>query len=132
MIFPCHHHSILILPRCNELVDAEKQLTVHDAPIVLMIHFKCFTVLGRKLCHHIDYGEQLSLHTATSKGHKSLSYSLYAVICNIGGEPCSGHYIACVEHDNGQWYEMNDGLVCCLTSTPVNLESAYILFYLQN
>jgi ubiquitin carboxyl-terminal hydrolase 36/42 len=132
MIFSCHHHSTFISPRCDELVDAEKQLTVHDAPIVLTIHFKRFTALGRKLCHQVDYGEQLSLHTATSKGRKCPSYSLYAVICHIGGELSSGHYIACVKHGNGQWYDMNDGLVSRLTSAPVNLKSAYILFYLQN
>jgi ubiquitin carboxyl-terminal hydrolase 36/42 len=113
-------------------VDAEKQLTVHDAPIVLTIHFKRFTPLGRKLCHRVDYGEQLSLHTAITKGRKCPLYSLYAVICHFGGEPSAGHYTAFVKHGNGQWYEMNDGFVCRVICAPVSLKPAYILFYIQN
>lgn len=122
---------MFISSRCDELVDAEKQITVHDAPIVLTIHFKRFTALGQKLCHRVDYGEQLSLHRAISKGCKCLLYSLYACICHFGSEPSSGHYTAFVKHGNGQWYEINDALVACLISAPINLKAAYILFYIQ-
>ncbi|KAI0033752.1 hypothetical protein K488DRAFT_36143, partial [Vararia minispora EC-137] len=116
--------------KCKRLVPAQKQFTVHNAPLVLTIHLKRFSPLGRKIGHPISYEERLSLSSVMSERTKNLWYSLYGVICHAGGGPNSGHYFAHVKGGKGVWYEMNDESVTrCRPST--DLKNAYILFYIR-
>lgn len=63
---------------CKKLVNAEKQFTVHDAPMCLTVHLKRFTPLGRKLGHLVDYGHSLDLQPAMSEGQvRSTSCTSY-------------------------------------------------------
>jgi len=63
---------------CKKPVNAEKQLTVHDAPMCLTVHLKRFTPLGRKLGHAIDYPHTLDLQPAMSEGQvRSLGVIMY-------------------------------------------------------
>ena len=116
--------------RCKKSVNAEKQFTLHDAPLVLTVHLKRFSPLGRKIGHHIKYDEKVSLQPFMSEGHFGPTYSLYGVICHACGGPNSGHYYAFVKGRDG-WYEMNDELVTRHRGAPVSLKSAYVLFYLR-
>lgn len=105
--------------------------TIHNAPLVLTVHLKRFSPLGRKIAHSIPYDDRLNLQIAMSEGQYGPTYSLYGVISHAGSGPNSGHYYAHVKGGNGQWYEMNDDLVERVPRVPVNLKNAYILFYVQ-
>lgn len=122
---------LIVYLRCKKAVNAEKQFTIHEAPIVLTVHFKRFSPLGRKLAHPIKYEERLSLQPFMSEGQYGPSYSLYGVICHAGNGPNSGHYYGYVKSATSQWYEMNDESVS-VYRTPVGLKSAYMLFYIRD
>lgn len=111
---------------------AEKRFTVHEAPVVLTIHLKRFSPLGRKIGHHVHYDERLMLQPAMSEGQHGPSYSLYGIISHAGGGPNSGHYFAHVKAANGRWYEMNDDMVSPHHGIPVGMKNAYVLFYIRD
>ncbi|KAF8511752.1 hypothetical protein JB92DRAFT_2724825 [Gautieria morchelliformis] len=118
--------------RCKKMVNAEKQFTVHDAPVCLTVHLKRFTPLGRKISHTIEYGHTLELQPAMSEGQHGPRYALYAVISHAGSGPNSGHYYAHVKGPDGFWYDANDESVIRTTSsTVVGRKNAYMLFYMR-
>ncbi|KAK2466050.1 hypothetical protein APHAL10511_001692 [Amanita phalloides] len=118
--------------KCKKHVIAEKQFTIHEAPMVLTVHLKRFSPMGRKISHHVDYDDRLSLHPYMSEGKHGLLYSLYGVICHAGGGPNSGHYFAFIKDKDGRWWEMNDEIVSQIGGAPVGKKNAYILFYMRN
>ncbi|KDQ64359.1 hypothetical protein JAAARDRAFT_94004, partial [Jaapia argillacea MUCL 33604] len=117
--------------KCKKSVIAEKQFTIHDAPLVLTVHLKRFTPLGRKIGHLVRYEERITLRPAMSEGQFGPWYSLIGVISHAGGGPNSGHYYAHVKAGNGQWFEMNDESVSRHHGVPISLKNAYILFYMR-
>ncbi|KZT05667.1 cysteine proteinase [Laetiporus sulphureus 93-53] len=117
--------------KCKKAVAADKQFTVHEAPLVLTIHLKRFSPMGRKIAHQINYDERLSLQPVMSEGEYGPTYKLYGVISHAGGGPNSGHYYAHVKGGDGQWYEMNDESVMRHYGAPTSMRSAYILFYIR-
>ncbi|TFK68203.1 cysteine proteinase [Pluteus cervinus] len=118
--------------KCKKHVNAQKRFTIHEAPPVLTIHLKRFSPLGKKIGHHVNYDEHLSLKPYMSEGQRGPSYSLYGVICHAGGGPNSGHYYAYIKSKDGRWWEMNDEQVSSCPNPPINIRSAYMLFYTQN
>ncbi|KAF8351648.1 Usp36 protein, partial [Amanita rubescens] len=118
--------------KCKKPVIAEKRFTIHEAPMVLTVHLKRFSPLGRKISHYVDYDDRLSLHPFMSEGQHGFSYSLYGVICHAGGGPNSGHYFAYVKDKDGRWWEMNDEMVSPVGGAPVSKKNAYILFYMRS
>ncbi|KAJ6628937.1 hypothetical protein B0H10DRAFT_2209362 [Mycena sp. CBHHK59/15] len=117
--------------KCKKPVVAEKRFSVHEAPMVLTVHLKRFTPMGRKIGNYVEYEDRLSLKPYMSEGQHGPSYALYGVICHAGGGPNSGHYFAYVKSRDGKWCEMNDESVTAGVRTPVNHKNAYILFYLR-
>ncbi|KAF8639892.1 hypothetical protein AX17_001144 [Amanita inopinata Kibby_2008] len=117
--------------KCKRPVVAEKRFTIHEAPIVLTVHLKRFSPMGRKISHHVDYDDRLTLQPYMSEGYHGPSYSLYGVICHAGGGPNSGHYFAYIKSRDGRWWEMNDEMVTPIGGAPLNKKSAYILFYMR-
>ncbi|KAI6047525.1 cysteine proteinase [Pisolithus marmoratus] len=118
--------------RCKKPVVAEKRFTIHEAPAVLTVHLKRFSPLGRKIGHFVHYDEHLSLQPVMSEGQYGPRYSLYGIISHAGGGPNSGHYFAHVKGANGRWFEMNDTTVSQESRPPVDMKSAYILFYIRD
>ncbi|KAJ7498685.1 Usp36 protein [Mycena latifolia] len=118
--------------KCKKPVVAEKRFSIHEAPVVLTVHLKRFTPMGRKIGNHVEYEDQLSLKPYMSEGQYGPNYSLYGVICHAGGGPNSGHYFAYVKTRSGKWCEMNDESVTQGVRIPVNLKNAYILFYMRD
>ncbi|GJE84348.1 cysteine proteinase [Phanerochaete sordida] len=118
--------------KCKKHVAADKQFTVHDAPMVLTVHLKRFSPMGRKIPHIVKYDERVSLQPVMSEGQHGPTYSLYGVISHAGGGPSSGHYYAHIKDASGQWYEMNDDAVIKQSSPPLGMKSAYVLFYLRD
>ncbi|TFK20339.1 Usp36 protein [Coprinopsis marcescibilis] len=118
--------------KCKKPVVAEKRFTIHEAPPILTVHLKRFSPLGRKIGHHVNYDEALSLQPYMSDGQFGPTYSLYGVICHAGGGPNSGHYFAFVKSRDGKWWEMNDESVTQVSGPPLNKKSAYMLFYIRS
>ncbi|RDX53884.1 cysteine proteinase [Lentinus brumalis] len=118
--------------KCKKPVNADKQFTVQEAPLVLTVHLKRFSPMGRKIGHPVRYDERISLEPYMSEGEFGPTYSLYGVISHAGGGPNSGHYYAHVKSSNGSWYEMNDESVMKQTGPPTGLKSAYVLFYIRD
>ncbi|KAI0346869.1 cysteine proteinase [Trametopsis cervina] len=118
--------------KCKKHVTADKQFTIHDAPMVLTVHLKRFTPMGRKMAHPIRYDEHLSLQPFMSQGQHGPTYTLYGVICHAGGGPNSGHYYASIKDAHGKWYEMNDESVTSHYQAPLGIKNAYMLFYLRD
>lgn len=100
--------------------------------MVLSVHLKRFSPMGRKIGHPIRYEEKLSLQNVMSEGQHGPTYSLYGVISHAGGGPNSGHYYAHIKTSKGTWFEMNDESVTRTGSPPTSLKSAYILFYIRD
>lgn len=119
--------------KCKMSVNATKRFTIHQAPTVLTVHLKRFTLTGQKISKQIAFGEELVLtRNVLSEGRAPQKYILHSVIHHHGGGPNSGHYIASVRGALGnRWYEMNDSSVYPLRSAPVNASNAYILFYVR-
>ncbi|EIW61672.1 cysteine proteinase [Trametes versicolor FP-101664 SS1] len=117
--------------KCKKPVNADKRFTIDEAPVVLTLHLKRFSPMGRKIPHPVSYPERLTLQPYMSDGKFGPSYSLYAVISHAGSGPNSGHYYAHVKGGNGTWYEMNDESVMRQSSAPTNMRSAYMLFYIR-
>lgn len=100
--------------------------------MILTVHLKRFSPLGKKIGHHVNYDDSLTLHPYMSEGHYGPSYSLYGVICHAGGGPNSGHYFSYIKSKDGRWWEMNDESVSSIGGAPVNKKNAYMLFYMRN
>ncbi|KAG9006609.1 hypothetical protein FRB94_000535 [Tulasnella sp. JGI-2019a] len=120
--------------KCKVPVNAQKQLVIHQAPAVLTVHLKRFTLTGRKITRPIEYPSRLNIAPYVSKGQYGPTYSLYGIISHSGGGPHSGHYVAHVKGPNGYWHEMNDEIQTPLRSqqAPLRMSQAYVLFYLQD
>ena len=88
--------------------------------------------MGRKIGHPITYDERLLLQPYMSDKAFGPSYSLYGVICHVGGGPNSGHYYARVKDGEGVWHEMNDESVIRINGPLPLVKSAYVLFYVRD
>ncbi|KAI0832628.1 cysteine proteinase [Trametes gibbosa] len=117
--------------KCKKAVNADKQFTIDEAPLVLTLHLKRFSPMGRKIPHPVGYTERISLQPYMSDGKYGPTYALYGVISHAGGGPNSGHYYAHVKSANGSWYEMNDESVMRQNSAPTGMRNAYMLFYIR-
>jgi ubiquitin carboxyl-terminal hydrolase 36/42 len=128
--FDCAYLGLISCLRCKNHVIAEKRFTIHEAPLVLSIHLKRFSPLGKKIGHPVQYSERLALAPYMSEESFGPTYALSGVISHAGGGPHSGHYYAHVRAPDGRWYEMNDDSVT-RSPPPLGLKSAYVLFYLR-
>jgi len=123
---------------CHSLVDAEKQMTVHNAPLALTIHLKRFTYNWRrggmdKISKHIEFPERLDISPFMSQNTRKTAkpYHLYGALVHMGGGCHSGHYYAYVKNASGKWYCMDDDDVRPVSIQTVMRERAYMLFYTQ-
>ncbi|CAN8269342.1 unnamed protein product [Cochlearia groenlandica] len=118
--------------KCTKLVTARKQMSVLQAPNILVIQLKRFEgIFGGKIDKTIAFGEFLVLSSFMSKASKDTQaeYKLFGIIVHSGFSPESGHYYAYVKDSLGQWYCCNDSLVSLSTLQEVLSEKAYILFF---
>ncbi|KFK38805.1 hypothetical protein AALP_AA3G162400 [Arabis alpina] len=117
---------------CKKLVTARKQMSILQAPNILVIQLKRFEgIFGGKIDKAIAFGEILVLSSFMSKASKDPQpeYKLFGIIVHSGFSPESGHYYAYVKDSSGQWYCCNDSVVSLSTSQEVLSEKAYILFF---
>ncbi|KAM9537689.1 ubiquitin carboxyl-terminal hydrolase 36-like [Guaruba guarouba] len=80
----------------------------------------------------VAYPEFLNIrpYMSENKGDPVM-YGLYAVLVHSGHSCNSGHYYCYVKASNGQWYQMNDSVVCRSNIKTVLNQEAYLLFYVR-
>ncbi|XP_068658973.1 ubiquitin carboxyl-terminal hydrolase 23-like [Aristolochia californica] len=118
--------------RCNEKVQALKQLTVHKAPMILAIHLKRFGSHspGHKIDKKIEFSPYLDLKPFVSDHHEGdYKYHLYGVLVHAGWSTHSGHYYCFVRTSSGMWYSLDDNRVVQVSEKRVLEQQAYMLFY---
>lgn len=97
-------------PDCKAHVQAMKKLDLWKAPDILLIHFKRFSGLHRKISTRIDFpleGLDLTDRVQGPNDGKSLEYDLIAVD-NQRGSLNFGHYTAYMkDFISGDWYYCN-------------------------
>ncbi|KAM8992554.1 ubiquitin carboxyl-terminal hydrolase 36-like [Ara ararauna] len=118
---------------CNNRVSATKQFSIHRASNVLTLPLKRFSFYAdQKITKAVAYPEFLNIrpYMSENKGDPVM-YGLYAVLVHSGHSCNSGHYYCYVKASNGQWYQMNDSVVCRSDIKTVLNQEAYLLFYVR-
>ncbi|KAH8926491.1 cysteine proteinase [Atractiella rhizophila] len=116
--------------KCKKPVAAEKRFSIEKAPMVLTVHLKRFTSMGKKINGPVGYPERLNIAPYLSQNEGPEWYKLYAMTAHHGGSPNSGHYISYVHTPRG-WVEFDDSSRTTVTGFPQYKNSVYLLYYLQ-
>ncbi|KAL7218471.1 hypothetical protein ACSBR2_011686 [Camellia fascicularis] len=117
---------------CKKLVAARKQMSLLQAPNVLVIQLKRFEgVFGGKIDKAIAFEEVLVLSSYMCKASQDthVEYKLFGTIVHSGFSPDSGHYYAYIKDAMGRWYCCNDSYVKLSNLQEVLSEKVYILFF---
>ena len=131
--------------KCKKDVQAQRKLTLHKLPNVLIICLKRFSkkfltindpktgrpvqaVQNQKIVANVDCPMTLDISPYTDTNTKKV-YRLQAVANHTGGLS-GGHYFAYAKNANGKWYEYNDASIREIQS--VITPNAYLLFYVSN
>ncbi|KAK3000429.1 LOW QUALITY PROTEIN: hypothetical protein RJ639_021333 [Escallonia herrerae] len=117
---------------CKKLVAARKQMSIFQAPNVLVIQLKRFEgIFGGKIDRLVAFEELLVLSSYMCKTSQDPNpeYNLFATIVHSGFSPDSGHYYAYIKDVMGRWYCCNDSYVSLSTLQEVLSEKVYILFF---
>ncbi|XP_057949288.1 ubiquitin carboxyl-terminal hydrolase 25 [Malania oleifera] len=118
--------------KCKKLVAAGKQMSILQAPNVLVIQLKRFEgIFGGKIDKEISFEEVLVLSSYMCKVSQDThpEYNLFGTIVHSGYSPESGHYYAYIKDAMGRWYCCNDSYVSHSTLQEVLSEKVYILFF---
>ncbi|KAI4333390.1 hypothetical protein L6164_018212 [Bauhinia variegata] len=117
---------------CMKLAAAKKQMSILQAPNVLVIQLKRFeSIFGGKIDKSIAFEEVLVLSSFMCKASQDPQpeYTLIGTIVHSGYSPESGHYYSYVKDPMNRWYCCNDSSVALATMQEVLSEKVYILFY---
>ncbi|KDP30514.1 hypothetical protein JCGZ_16692 [Jatropha curcas] len=117
---------------CKKLVTARKQMSILQAPNILVIQLKRFEgIFGGKIDKAIAFEEVLVLSSFMCKGSQDPrpEYNLFGTIVHSGYSPESGHYYSYIKDAMGRWYCCNDSFVTLSTLQDVLSEKVYILFF---
>eukprot|EP01083_Nonionella_stella_P071875 193354_1 len=122
---------------CNTKQNAIKQLSIFDAPNILILHLKRFE-FGTKIDKFVQFDTSLDLTPFMSQAGKmkqkgvKITYSLYAVLIHAGKYSNCGHYYSYVRTANNKWYLCNDSSVRSSTRQNVLKQNGYMFFYQRN
>ncbi|TYG59313.1 hypothetical protein ES288_D08G292100v1 [Gossypium darwinii] len=117
---------------CKKLMAARKQLSIRQAPNILVVQLKRFEgIFGGKINRPVTFEEVLVLSSFMCKASQDPrpEYSLFGTIVHSGSSPESGHYYAYIKEAMGRWYCCNDSFVSLSTLQKVLSEKVYILFF---
>ncbi|XP_052887692.1 ubiquitin carboxyl-terminal hydrolase 25-like isoform X3 [Gossypium arboreum] len=117
---------------CKKLMAARKQLSIRQAPNILVVQLKRFEgIFGGKINRPVTFEEVLVLSSFMCKASQDPrpEYSLFGTIVHLGSSPESGHYYAYIKDAMGRWYCCNDSFVSLSTLQEVLSEKVYILFF---
>lgn len=121
--------------KCKKLSTARKQMSIFQAPNVLVIQLKRFEdSYGGKIDRSIIFEERLALsgHMCRDSQDVRPEYTLFGTIVHSGYSQDSGHYYAYVKDANSHWYCCNDAHVSSATLQTVLSEKVYMLFFLRS
>ena len=114
---------------CNLTYDSLYGSLLYSTPNYLIINLN----RGRGAVYEckVIFPEQLNLFNFVSYKNGNTVYELYAVICHIGPNSMSGHFVAyCRNRIDKKWYLYNDGFVTlCQNLKDYQKGMVYILFY---
>ncbi|QHO28880.1 hypothetical protein HN51_026311 [Arachis hypogaea] len=117
---------------CKKLVPAKKQMSILQAPNILVIQLKRFEgILGGKIDKAVAFEEVLLLSSFMCKASQDPlpEYKLFGTIVHSGYSPESGHYYAYIKDAMGRWYCCDDSCVTVASLQEVLSEKVYILFF---
>lgn len=125
--------------KCKERTSVRKRLSILKLPNVLAIQLKRFehTSASVKLENFIKFPMFLNMSEFSTSYQTSgeidptLNYELFAIICHIGSVN-TGHYIAVIKNNKGEWFKFDDSVVTLITNEQVSKLTAYLLFYVIN
>lgn len=118
--------------KCKKLVAARKQMSILEAPNILVIQLKRFEgIFGSKIDRSISFEETMVLSSFTCKTSRDPrpEYRLFGTVVHSGFSPESGHYYAYIKDAMGRWYCCNDSFVTLSTAQEVLSEKVYMLFF---
>lgn len=121
--------------KCKKLSTARKQMSIFQAPNVLVIQLKRFEdIYGGKIDRNIIFEERLALsgHMCRDSQDVRPEYTIFGTIVHSGYSQDSGHYYAYVKDANSHWYCCNDAHVSSVNLQTVLSEKVYMLFFLRS
>ncbi|RZB66175.1 Ubiquitin carboxyl-terminal hydrolase 25 isoform B [Glycine soja] len=113
---------------CKKLVAAKKQMSILQAPNILVIQLKRFEgILGGKIDKAVAFEEVLVLSSFMCKASQDPQpeYKLFGTIVHSGYSPESGHYYAYIKDAMGRWYCCDDSCVTVATLQEVLSEKPH-------
>ena len=119
---------------CKVKQNAIKQLTIFDAPNILILHLKRFE-FGSKIDNFVRFDTTLDLTPFMSKYAKykergiRITYTLYAVLIHAGRYSNCGHYYCYVRTASNKWYLCNDQTIQSSSRSRVLQQNGYMFFY---
>lgn len=138
----------LTCSKTRQQIEAWKQVTLEELPVILILHLKWFVYKFDKYSNgcskilktmefpidlKID-GKFLSPNTAKKLGAKQKQYKLFAVTYHDGKEATKGHYFTDAFHVGyGCWVRYDDSTVKSVTENnvlrPTSPRVPYLLYY---
>lgn len=120
---------------CKDHKEATKQLSVWNAPNILLIHLKRFSnglFTRSKVDSFIDFpihDLDISKYVESKSSSDNYQYELYAIV-NHFGNIIGGHYTSFGKYFNDQsWYHFDDSNVTKVDENSIKTSSAYVLCY---
>jgi len=114
---------------CKRNMDSLYRSVLYSLPKILIINLN----RGRGATYqcNVNFTEELDLFNYISNKSGNYLYELYAIICHIGPNSMSGHFVAyCKNRMDKNWYLYNDGIVTkCKNYFEYRGKMPYILFY---
>lgn len=122
---------------CKTKTSVSKKLSILKFPNVLAIQLKRFehTQSSIKLENFIKFPNFLNMsefstsYQLDNQIDPKLNYELFGIICHIGSVN-TGHYVAVIKNNKGEWFKFDDSVVTLMTSEQVSQLKAYLLFYI--
>ncbi|KAL6260611.1 hypothetical protein P5V15_008131 [Pogonomyrmex californicus] len=138
----------LTCSKTRQQIEAWKQVTLEELPVILILHLKWFVYKFDKYCNgcskilksmefpvdlKID-GKFLSPNTAKKLSPKQKQYKLFAVTYHDGKEATKGHYFTDAFHVGyGSWVRYDDSTVKSVPESsvlrPTSPRVPYLLYY---
>lgn len=118
----------------EEIVEMRKQVSLEQAPQVLILHLKRFshnsmTGALTKVSRMMPFPGVLELPAQAGYGAGGKCYVLTAVATHIGKELAGGHYTCDVWWEGESWVSCDDSKVTRTSLAKVVRKQAYLLFY---
>lgn len=139
-----HSEALDVKYRCQACLTetkAHRSLRIKKIPPVLSIQLKRFkhnfanetSKIETKV--HAPLFLNLTRYASDYAGLDQIDsnkvYELFAVVSHIGSVN-TGHYVALVKNNTGQWFKFDDSVITHISHEEVQATNAYLLFYIAH